>query len=64
MKFKIFLGALLMAVTTASAQTFNVNITREQAFSVQVPDGNYRVSVTLGSRKRPLRLLFWPRTEG
>lgn len=52
MKFKIFLGALLMAVTTASAQTFNVNITREQAFSVQVPDGNYRVSVTLGSKKK------------
>ena len=43
-----------MAVLPAMAQTgtFDVNINSPQYFSVQVPDGNYLVTVTLGSKKR------------
>ena len=52
MKLKIFLGTLLMAVASATAQTFDVNILREQVFRVPVADGNYRVSVTFGSKKK------------
>ena len=38
----------------ASAQTgtYEVKITEPTYFSVQVPDGNYKVTVTLGSKKR------------
>ena len=36
----------------AQTGTFDVNINSPQYFSVQVPDGNYRVTVTLGSKKR------------
>lgn len=36
----------------AQTGTFDVNITSPQYFSVQVPDGNYLVTVTLGSKKR------------
>ena len=32
--------------------TFDVNITQEQMFQVKVPDGNYRVTMTLGSKKK------------
>ena len=49
---KKLLFALLWMATTAFAQTFDVNITREQAFQIQVPDGNYRVTMTLGSKKK------------
>ena len=43
-----------MAALPAMAQTgtFDVNINSPQYFSVQVPDGNYLVTVTLGSKKR------------
>ena len=44
--------ALLWIATTATAQTFDVNITQEQMFQVKVPDGNYRVTMTLGSKKK------------
>lgn len=54
--------ALLWIATTATAQTFDVNITQEQMFQVKVPDGNYRVTMTLGSKKRPARLPFSLRT--
>lgn len=39
---------------TAMAQTgsFDVNINSASYFSVQVPDGNYRITVTVGSKKR------------
>ena len=43
---------MLLVASTAMAQTYDVNITREQAFHLQVPDGNYRVSVTFGSKKK------------
>ena len=38
----------------AMAQTgsFDVDITSPAYFSVKVPDGNYKVTVTLGSKKR------------
>ena len=36
----------------AQTGTFDVNITSPQYFSVQVPDGNYLVTVTLGNKKR------------
>ena len=43
-----------MAALPAMAQTgtFDVSISSPQYFSVQVPDGNYLVTVTLGSKKR------------
>lgn len=33
-------------------QVYDVNINQPQYFSVKVPDGNYKVTVTVGSRKR------------
>ena len=50
----MFLIALCAATLPAAAQTgsFDVNITSPQYFSVAVPDGNYKVTVTLGNRKR------------
>ena len=52
MKMKWIVGVMLMVATSVSAQTFDVNITGEQLFQTQVPDGNYRVSVTFGSKKK------------
>lgn len=54
MKKRHILAALCMAALPAMAQTgtFDVNINSPQYFSVQVPDGNYLVTVTLGSKKR------------
>ena len=54
MRAKMFLIALCAATLPAAAQTgsFDVNITSPQYFSVAVPDGNYKVTVTLGNRKR------------
>ncbi|MBO4850158.1 MAG: rhamnogalacturonan acetylesterase [Prevotella sp.] len=54
MKPRHFLAALCVTAMPAVAQTgtFDVNITSPQYFSVQVPDGNYLVTVTLGSKKR------------
>ena len=54
MKRRHILAALCLAVLPAMAQTgtFDVNINSPQYFSVQVPDGNYLVTVTLGSKKR------------
>ena len=43
---------LLTCGAKLQAQTFNVNINRPQHFAVQVPDGNYRVTLTLGSPER------------
>jgi len=50
----MFLIALCAATLPTAAQTgsFDVNITSPQYFSVAVPDGNYKVTVTLGNRKR------------
>ena len=39
-------------IETLAKQTFDVDINRPQTFSVAVPDGNYRVCLTLGSRRR------------
>ena len=46
--------SLCLSTLTAAAQTgtFDVSIGRPEYFSVQVPDGNYKVTVTLGSKKR------------
>lgn len=54
MKARLILLALCMTTLPAMSQTgiFEVNINSPQYFSVQVPDGNYRVTVTLGSKKR------------
>lgn len=42
----------LVMPAMAQTGTFDVNITQPAYFSVQVPDGNYRVTVTLGSKKQ------------
>lgn len=42
----------LVMPAMAQTGTFDVNITQPTYFSVQVPDGNYRVTVTLGNKKR------------
>lgn len=54
MKAKHILAVLSLAALPAMAQTgtFDVSINTPQYFSVQVPDGNYLVTVTLGSKKR------------
>ena len=54
MKKAFFLLASCLAMLTAMAQTgsFDVNINSASYFSVQVPDGNYRITVTVGSKKR------------
>ncbi len=56
MKRQIILTVALFAAACLQAQTIDtlLNIERTQPidFSVRVPDGNYRVTVTLGSKKR------------
>lgn len=78
MKTKLFLSLLFSAaVTSAMAQSFDIDMTKQQSvytdadgqgydlnttwdgksvkpfyYSVKVPDGNYKVTVTLGSKKR------------
>ena len=54
MRLKLFIIALCATAMPAAAQTctYDVNINSAQYFSVAVPDGNYKVTVTLGSRKR------------
>lgn len=52
-KILLFVSLCLSTLTaTAQTGTFDVNINRPEYFSVQVPDGNYKVTVTLGSKKR------------
>ena len=48
------LAAWCLAASSAMAQTgtYDVDINSAQYFSVAVPDGNYKVTVTLGSKKR------------
>ena len=48
------LAACCLAASGAMAQTgtYDVDINSAQYFSVAVPDGNYKVTVTLGSKKR------------
>ena len=48
------LAAWCLAASSAMAQTgtYDVDINNAQYFSVAVPDGNYKVTVTLGSKKR------------
>ena len=48
------LAAWCLAASGAMAQTgtYDVDIHSAQYFSVAVPDGNYKVTVTLGSKKR------------
>ncbi len=48
------LAAWCLAASGAMAQTgtYDVDINSAQYFSVAVPDGNYKVTVTLGSKKR------------
>ena len=49
--FLLSLG-LLAHVAMAQTGTFDVKIDKPGYFSVAVPDGNYKVTVTLGSKKR------------
>lgn len=54
MKAKILLGlglCLALGLKAQDKQSFDVNISQPSRFAVQVPDGNYRVTVTLGSRR-------------
>ena len=48
----ITLAILLSAHVAAQTGTFDVNITKPAYFSVAVPDGNYKVTVTIGSSKK------------
>ncbi len=43
---------LLGLLSQAQTGSFAVDITSPQYFSVKVPDGNYKVTVTIGSKKR------------
>ena len=54
MKTKMLLLFCLFATMPSQAQTVELNKASEQPFfySVAVPDGNYKVTVTLGSKKR------------
>ena len=54
MKKALTLLVSCLAMLTVMAQTgsFDVNINSASYFSVQVPDGNYRITVTVGSKKR------------
>ena len=54
MKTRCILLLWGIACMSAMAQTgsFDVNINSPSYFSVQVPDGNYKVTVTIGSKKR------------
>lgn len=54
MRLRNLLALASLAALPALAQTgtYDVNITEPGYFSVQVPDGNYLVTVTLGSKKR------------
>ena len=53
---RIVLCLVAVVVATAHAQTIDTIMNKVSsspfAFSVQVPDGNYRVTVTLGNRKK------------
>ena len=53
---RIVLSLVAVVVATAHAQTIDTLMNKVSsspfAFSVQVPDGNYRVTVTLGNRKK------------
>lgn len=53
-KVGMALGCCLLASMPSEAQTVELNKTSDTPFfySVAVPDGNYKVTVTLGSRKR------------
>ena len=54
MKTRLLLLSLGLLAHVAMAQTgtYNVKIDKPEYFSVAVPDGNYKVTVTLGSKKR------------
>ena len=58
MKRNILLtGLLLLTTLVGNAQSFDIDLSRHSLgrpfrYSVKVPDGNYRVSVTIGSRKK------------
>ena len=54
MRIVLMLAAWCLAASGAMAQTgtYDVDINSAQYFSVAVPDGNYKVTVTLGSKKR------------
>ncbi|MBR6263353.1 MAG: rhamnogalacturonan acetylesterase [Prevotella sp.] len=54
MRILSLLSFLCLAAMAANAQTgtYDVNINSPQYFSVKVPDGNYKVTVTVGSKKR------------
>ena len=54
MRRVLMLAAWCLAASSAMAQTgtYDVDINSAQYFSVAVPDGNYKVTVTLGSKKR------------
>ena len=56
MKRTILTTLLLSFLMTATAQSFDIDLSRQEpgkAFrhSVAVPDGNYRVTLTIGSKK-------------
>ncbi len=54
MRIVLMLATWCLAASGAMAQTgtYDVDINSAQYFSVAVPDGNYKVTVTLGSKKR------------
>lgn len=60
MKRTIILSVALAAMTSGKAQTWNYDFSKESAptsFAVEVPDGNYKVTVELGSKKKAAKTM-------
>lgn len=56
---KWLLAGMMMLAMSANvkAQTFEVDLSKQnpKSYAVEVPDGNYKVTVVLGSKKRQPR---------
>lgn len=56
---KWLLAGMMMLAMSANvkAQTFDVDLSKQnpKSYAVEVPDGNYKVTVVLGSKKRQPR---------
>jgi len=57
MKRKYLMCLMLFAATVVQAQSFDIDLSRQPVgkpfrYSVAVPDGNYKVTVTIGSKRK------------
>ena len=54
----ILAGMMMLAMSAnVKAQTFDVDLSQQspKSYAVEVPDGNYKVTVVLGSKKKPAK---------